>query len=401
MELTKQQGKALRAVHTWYAGDSDQRKVFRLFGYAGVGKTTIAKELAATVTGRTLFAAFTGKAAYVMRQAGCRDATTIHSLIYHVAERGNARLLELEEELAGETHEPTREQLELEIAEEKKRIKQPWFTLNPDSELAGAQLLVIDECSMVGEQMAEDLLTFDVPILVLGDPAQLPPVGSNGFFINEKPDVLLTEIHRQAEGNPIIQMATTVREGRRLEYGSYGDSEVITVDKFCEWRDQIDPATTQVVVGRNKTRQRANARLRSGLFGEQTAAETLVVPGEKLVCLKNDHKVGLLNGSIWIVENVLRQPGTFMQLTIRSPDTDDVLEVEAHEEYFMGSEPEGFVAKAAQHFDYGYALTCHKAQGSQWQNVVVVDESRIFRSNAQRWLYTAITRASEKVTVVR
>ncbi len=212
MILSPQQDDALVAVSRWLktAGTGRGGLVFRLFGYAGTGKTTLAQKIAEDVGGEVLFAAFTGKAAQVMRNRGCANARTIHSLIYRP--RG-------------------------EKAEEETGEMQPAFALNRSSEVKKAKLVIIDECSMVDEKLGLDLLSFGTPILVLGDPGQLPPVnsgeGGGGFFTEQAPDVMLTEIHRQARENPIIALAQDVREGGRPDYGRYGESRVIS-------RDDID-----------------------------------------------------------------------------------------------------------------------------------------------------------------
>ncbi len=140
---------------------------------------------------------------------------------------------------------------------------------------------MIDECSMVDGDLGNDLLSFDTPVLVLGDPAQLPPVKGGGFFTEAEPDVMLTEVHRQAADNPIVRLAMTVREGGRLEFGTYGDSRVIP-------RRAIDPQTVlaadQVLVGMNRTRRLYNGRIRE-LIGH---VDPMPAVGEKLVCLRND-----------------------------------------------------------------------------------------------------------------
>ena len=184
--------RALDAVGQWLRKGEPQ--VFRLFGYAGVGKTTLARHIAEGARGDAAFAAFTGKAALVLRSKGCVGATTIHSLIYNASEGADGA---------------------------------PSFTLNRDGPASRAGLIVIDECSMVDEELGRDLLSFGKPILVLGDPAQLPPVRGGGFFTAAEPDVMLTEIHRQAEDNPIIRLAGAVRRGEELPYGDYGAAKVI------------------------------------------------------------------------------------------------------------------------------------------------------------------------------
>ena len=385
------------------------QQVFRMFGYAGTGKTTLAQHLAQGVDD-ALFAAYTGKAAYVLRQKGCEGASTIHSLIYHTKEKGKAKLKELENMLAAllvelreegtpyEGHPRVRDLREM-IERERKALSRPTFTLNDDSVVRDVSLVVIDECSMVDGRMGEDLLSFGTKILVLGDPAQLPPVGGGGFFTEGvKPDVMLTEIHRQAADSPIIAMATKVRNQEKLDLGPYGNCRVV---------ERVGPeevlAADQLLVGRNKTRHSSNARMRH-LLGRD--ARMYPVEGDKLVCLRNNHDKGLLNGAVWHVYEVgaIQDERIYMTLAPDNMGPDDnLLEVEAHTHHFEGKEDAlpWWERKEAEEFDYGYAMTVHKAQGSQWDNVVLFDEAWCFREDRWRWLYTGITRAAEELTVVR
>lgn len=413
MDWSPKQQRALDDVGRWLRGGSNQQ-VFRLFGYAGTGKTTLAKHLAESA-GTVLFAAYTGKAAHVLRTRGCFGASTIHSLIYMPSEPGTQRIEELNERLDHTTNElaaeyraegvvdieaelskhPEVRQLRSEIEKERNAKKRPTFHLKLDSELADADLLVIDECSMVDEEMAHNLLSFGVKILVLGDPAQLPPVRGCGYFTDAKPDIILTEIHRQARDNPIIDLATQVREGRQLQVGKYGDSQVLLA-RDCNKDFYL--GHDQMLVGRNKTRRACNAEYRRllGRDGQPTP-----LPGDRLVCLRNNHDIGLLNGSIWEVESAQMPFQNRIVLGIKPLDgIGQAQEVVAHEQYFHGAEPPYFEVREAQCFDYGYVLTCHKAQGSQWDRVLILDESSCFKEHSDRWLYTAITRAAEKVTVV-
>jgi exodeoxyribonuclease-5 len=375
-------------------------------GYAGTGKTTLAKYLAEGV-GQVLFAAYTGKAASVMRRCGCTLASTIHQLIYLPANRSRARLLELEEKLWEVEHElpiddratdKTVLKIKREIETEKERLKRPAFTLNPDSPLQNANLLIIDEASMVDERMGGDVLSFDVPVLVLGDPAQLPPVRGGGYFTERKPDIMLTEIHRQAWDSPVLAMATRVRQGQLLDEGSYGDSLVMQGKPSQELVTSCD----QILVGTNETRRRCNSRMRSLLGHGARDERPLPVAQDKVVCLRNDHIEGLLNGTLWTVDEI--SPGvTDDRIIMTVHDEEHSTCVECHTHYFEGREKElpYWNIRDAQSFDYGYALTTHKAQGSQWPSVFVFDESWVFRGSAQNWLYTAITRASERVVVCR
>lgn len=405
MEWSQHQARALDAVAEWHRSSEEQ--VFRLFGYAGTGKTTLARHFAEQIDGTVLFGAFTGKAALVLRKAGCPNATTIHKLIYRPRDRSRRalselmeHLQELQQQLAAEEHEhpdghPEVVRLRQEIAAEEELLKRPSFVIDPESLVPDADLVVIDECSMVDEQMGEDLLAFGTKVLVLGDPAQLPPVFGTGFFTTHKPHVLLTEIHRQARDNPIIELASQVRNGEDIELGEYGESLVI------DWADvepQMALDVDQIIVGRNSLRRGTNARMRE-LLGR--TGTPFPLKGDKVVCLRNDHEVGLLNGAIWRVVDDHRELDEHIGLELRDPEGEQALVVEAHRGHFLGEKIPHWSRKDAQEFDYGYALTCHKAQGSQWRNILVFDESRCFRESRMNWLYTAITRASERIILVR
>lgn len=436
MKWSPQQDQALVAVADWLRDKSSP--FFYLAGYAGSGKTTLAKYFADSSPGQTSYAAFTGKAAYVMAQKGCHKASTIHSLIYHPKEKCRVALAQLNKEIAaltaalGETSDESDEadfdeamraavsaspeppsdrssselarltlrrrlrELEAKRVLERANLARPAFTLNLDSEVRFSSLIVIDECSMVDEQIGTDLLSFEIPILVLGDPAQLPPVGGGAYFTGQKPDFMLTEIHRQARGNPIIDLATRVRCGEGLPgVGSYGESRIVRAGSTGK-EDAL--AADQFLVGRNTTRHAGNRRYREllGMTGPWPN------PGDKLVCLRNNHDLGLLNGSLWNTLECEELDDDHLYLSLKNDEGIEV-ECEAHTAHFIGTETTDlpwYERKEAEEFDFGYALTVHKAQGSQWGNVFLVDESRCFRQHAKRWAYTAITRAAEKITIV-
>lgn len=411
MDWSPQQEAALKSVDAWLK-DPDGKQIFRLFGYAGTGKTTLARHLAEGVQGDVLFAAYTGKAASVLKENGVPNAQTLHSLIYRPKQQSAEHLAELEAELADLEQMRAEDaaeglpqdarkldrvnQLRGEIRKEGENLRRPDFSLNLESPLSAASLLVVDECSMVGEDMAEDILSFGVPVLVLGDPAQLPPVKGTGVFTNAEPDAMLTEIHRQARDNPIIHLATLVRNGEQLQPGNYGDSQVI-----ARANQEIALAADQIIVGRNKTRTATNRRMRD-LLGHSHSPFPL--KGEKLICLRNNKDHGLLNGTIHYTaeDSPLPGPEEFVKLILeRDPYN---LELFAHREHFNG-DPDDIPYRQrlnAQEFTFGYSITCHKSQGSQWDNVMVIDESSAFRQKGvpQKWLYTAITRAAERITII-
>jgi exodeoxyribonuclease-5 len=400
MSWSPQQAAALDMVAEFLRDPS--RQTFYMAGYAGTGKTTLAKHIAQQSNGRTVFCAFTGKAAHVMRRSGCPDASTIHSLIYHTHEKSKNRLHELRDQLTKLEAAENKDadlitQVKRQIEKERERLKQPAFRLNDESPITGAGLIVADEVSMLDERMARDLLSFGIKTIVLGDPAQLPPVKGSGYFTNREPDVMLTEVHRQAKDNPIIAMATEVREGRTLEVGTYGDSRVLA-DPSTEEKTSITLSADQLLVGRNATRQRSNKwfRLQNGRM------DPLPLEGDKVVCLRNDHEVGLLNGGLWSVEYRVSVTEAEVAMTLVSEDDPGTkVDVNAHAAPFLGQEQamDWRERLQAQEFDYGYAMTVHKAQGSQWRHVAIVDEWTW--SGRQAWLYTALTRAQDKVTVFR
>ena len=362
-EWSPEQVEAIDRVGRWLKAGEPQ--VFRLFGYAGVGKTTLARHVAESARGETAFAAFTGKAAMVMRANGCAGATTIHALIYRASEGAEGA---------------------------------PTFTLNEDGPASRAGLIVIDECSMVDAELARDLLSFGKPILVLGDPFQLPPVKGGGYFTESAPDVMLTAIHRQAADNPIIRLSQIVRSGGELPEGAYGETRIVR-------RGAIDAAEVlaadQVLVGVNRTRRAYNKRMRD-LNGFK---EPLPVAGDRLVCLRNDRTKGLINGGLWRVEALGGMQKDFVRMTVRPEDEGaaKAVKVAVLKHFFEGTEGELAypLRRESDEFDYGYALTVHKAQGSQWDDVMLFDESFAFREHRARWLYTGLTRAAKRLTLVR
>jgi exodeoxyribonuclease-5 len=386
MKWSPQQEKALADVTAWLKSDE---QVYRLFGYAGTGKTTLAKHLSEGVK-NVWFGAYTGKAAYVLRQKGCLGATTIHSLIYTPASKSAERLKAMQEEYAEMAEGAAKQELKKKIVEETAAMRRPIFTLNTESPLRDADLVIIDECSMVDERMGIDLLSFGCKVLVLGDPAQLPPVRGGGYFTEHKPNILLTEIHRQAKGDPIVDLATTIRTGGCVKLGTYGDSEVI---RKGDLTPSVAMGVDQIIVGMNRTRHKINARVRT-LLGHN---DHLPVVGDRLVCIRNNHELGLLNGSLWTVEELYNMADPLCFLV--KADSGEMVDVEAHRSLFEGSEPEWYERRDANEFEFGYALTCHKSQGSQWDSVLVMDESAVFKSNARRWMYTAITRAAKRVVI--
>ena len=371
MQWGNQQQHALDQIGKWVK-DPKSKQVFKLFGWAGTGKTTLAKHVADSFGGSVMYAAYTGKAALVLRSKGCEGASTIHSTIYRF----------WQDERSGKFG----------------------YSFNLDSDLTMTDLLIVDEVSWVDSKIGRDLESFGVKILVLGDPDQLPPIKGEGYFTTGQPDVMLTDIHRQAGESPIIRLSVEAREGRRLVPGMYGNCEVIlrqNVDK--DRMGEIALAADQILCGMNATRKGFNARIRQLKGRQGDIYPWLPVEGDRLVCLKNNHDRNLLNGGLWDVTG-LYDMSENVNLAVTSLDNVETVEemITVPPEFFQGtdSELDWRILKNFDQFTYGYCLTVHKAQGSEWPHVLLSDESSVFKENARKHLYTGITRASEQLTLI-
>ncbi len=363
-EWSREQAEAIDKVGRWLKAGEPQ--VFRLFGYAGVGKTTLARHVAEGAHGETAFAAFTGKAALVMRANGCAGATTIHALIYRASEGAEGA---------------------------------PTFTLNADGPASRAGLIVIDECSMVDAELARDLLSFGKPILVLGDPFQLPP----------------------GQGRRLFHRKHARRDADRDPSSGRGQSDHPPVaDRPLRRRVEGGRLRRHPHRPPRRDRRGAGARRRPGAGRRQPHAPRLQpadaraqrlspsrcrLVGDRLVCLRNDRTKGLINGGLWRVEALGGVQKDFVKMTVRSEDEGSAkaVKVAVLKNFFEGTEGEltPLVRRQSDEFDYGYALTVHKAQGSQWDDVMLFDESFAFREHRARWLYTGLTRAAKRLTLVR
>ena len=342
-----------------------RKPVFRLFGPAGTGKTTVARVIARAIGGKVMFAAFSGKAASVLRGKGCQGATTIHSLIYTPHADAKGKLT---------------------------------FTLNEDSPIRDARLLIIDECSMVDARMGRDLESFGVPILVLGDKAQLPPISGTGYFTNHPADFELTQIHRQADQDPVIQLANAARTGNMISRGVFGISKVISA-KELDYQEVLD--ADQVLAGTWPRITYLNARIRQ-ILGRPYG---IPVTGDKLVCRKNDLGKGVLNGELWFIKEITGTKNGKVDMILRSETSDRSVSVRVDIACFTVSSRDDLDAlkiraKDLDVFTFGNVLTVHHAQGSEWDRVVLFDESKYFVEDRNKWLYTGITRAAKSLTIV-
>jgi exodeoxyribonuclease-5 len=344
---------------------------------------------------------------------GCYGAKTIHSAIYKPMSELREEAKRLRRWLDGDISEIAKSEalrqwgtsdpreLAQRLAALRKNIEAGPNWILRDELKPEPDLIIVDECSMVNEALARDLMSFGIPIIVIGDPYQLPPVKGAGYFIAAEPDAMLTEVHRQALGSPVTRMATTVRMGSAwaLKLGTYGESRYL--------RASVDEATglildaDQILCGTHKTRRAYNARIRAarGFTGD------VPMRGEKVLCCRNNHMLGLLNGSLWTIKSCVPAKGShgYLYADIEPFDGGEVIShVKMHAEPFACREVFPEDRFDANEFDWGYVLTVHKAQGSQWPHVALINDGWSGADNfLDHWLYTAITRAQERVTIIK
>lgn len=362
MELSEDQQKAYWKIANFIANDKPKSQL-SLGGYAGTGKTTLIKEIienfpAELRVPKITVLSLTGKAVSVLQSKNI-DAATIHSTIYYPPDEDRKQSL---------------------IWRRKPKIR--------------TDIIIVDEASMVSDQLYKDLIAFHKPILWVGDHGQLEPVGKNpGLMLD--PDIRLEKIHRQAQGNPIIALADEVRKGAAPTLVKLPDSDKVVIKKKRDLTIDELVESDQIICALNGTRVKINNYVR----GLQNKPQGKVVEGDKMICLKNNRKEGLFNG--------------MQGLVLDCKDREAYYEVEIKLD--TGGRFHGCIAKAQinllkglseydeerpylTHWDFGYAITCHKAQGSEWNDVLVIDEPMKFKLwSMNRWRYTAITRAAEKL----
>jgi exodeoxyribonuclease V len=325
-----------------------------LHGLAGTGKTTVLSEVARDVP-QAILCTLTGKAASVLRRKTGLMASTIHAAFYKLVDKTNDRL--------------GREKLHFEPTYGRGSLAD--------------KIVLIDECSMINHGLAADIMRTGAKIVACGDPGQLAPVEGQRFF--NEPDIILETIHRQAMESPIIRQAHAVRHDRI--YKDDGDFRFIKRGLT----DQEIFSADVILCYTNDTRRVANAHARAVRGFWQSWPQ----PGEPVMCLKNAPAFGVFNGAVYALEVPFVEGDTSIQI-----DVDGVSTVIPWVHFAGLKNCVPAHVEATTGFDFGYAMTVHKAQGSEWPNVVLIDE---YHKAIERreWLYTAITRASERITVTQ
>lgn len=384
MDLSNDQKQALDKIMSWYR-DPDKKQYLSVGGYAGTGKTTLIAILRANLNQENKklkvgFASYTGKAARVLRTKLIENDViypidfvgTIHSLIY-------SPILNTRQEIIG--------------WQPKEKIER--------------DLIIIDEASMVDDLIWQHLIDYKVPILAVGDHGQLPPIRGS-FNLMQKPDLVLTQIHRQAKLNPIIDVSVQARKRGMIEIQRYSD----LVQKFSmnstENKEILDSMLTSyntdtlVICGYNHTRIKLNNHIRAAL-GIETAEP---VYNDRVICLRNNYEKNIFNGMLGTIINIRRKNDDWYEAEIEMDGEDEayngliaVTQFNSNTALNYGDKRLSLIK--GDLFDFGYALTVHKAQGSQAQRVILLEErfSKMSDEEWRRWLYTAVTRAVEELYI--
>lgn len=335
-----------------YLGD-DEPGQFSMQGYAGSGKTTVLAEVARGLP-QAILCTLTGKAASVLRRKTGLQVSTIHAAFYKLDE----------------------------VAKDKRGKPVLRFTTIHDCNQLADKIILIDESSMISHELARDIINTGARIVACGDPGQLPPVTGARYFSHA--NVTLQTIHRQALESPIIRQAHRVRQ----EQPYRDDGEAFQVLKRGLTDAEIMQADV-ILCHTNATRYAANLHARNVRGFIQPTPQI----GEPVMCLKNAPQFGIYNGAVYSLA------APFLQ-----GDADIVIDVDGTMTRIPWVTFEGVRSAVPQHvepltsFDFGYAMTVHKAQGSEWSNVVLIDEY-FRRQERTSWLYTAITRAMEKIII--
>lgn len=359
LTLTDEQQHAVDRIVSW-AQSRPFGQHLTMGGLAGTGKTTLIRYVhdelrnlgMAPVVGTP-----TGKAAHVLQRKGI-FARTLHSMIYEC--------------IGSDSHgQPIFEFLGLED---------------------GTPILIADEASMVNARLHADIMRTGVPVLYVGDYGQLPPVGDDPGIM-AAPDIVLREIHRQAQGNPIVQLAHHFREGGTARSFD-ADGGHVTICPRVDYDEAF--AHDALLCGRNATRSAFNRYYLSLRAGIDLDCETLTEGQEfDAICLRNNRRARIFNGMCGRMR-VLREPSASDRFPAEfRPDGDDrVIELMVDGSLIHGRTSEGY-QRDLDLFDLAYVLTVHKAQGSEWDRVTVLDEAFGTDADKARWRYTAATRAKE------
>jgi len=369
-------------------------------GYAGTGKTFLISEIRKELhkirsLTNVAFVTFTGKASSVLRNTlnenralfGDDYIGTIHSLIYKPLFKYNKEL--------------------------KKQIIVGWEKRESDE--INVDIIFVDEASMISKNLWNDLKSYIRTIIAFGDNGQLPPI-EDSFSLLKFPDFQLTDIQRQLETSPIIKLAHHVRTGGSIPPNKRYSKEVFKLswtDPRCrKIFDNIEFDENIILLcGFNHSRVVLNKMIRDKLGYNNLEP----YPNERVICLKNNHKTKLMNGQIGTVIWFMAEFKNGFRITI---DVDgEIYECLTADSQFgkvnydiYEKSPEKTklwkeavsIGYDVDFFDYGYAISVHKSQGSEWEKVVLFEQRSQYWNDQMyaKWFYTAITRARKKLFII-
>ena len=402
LQLSDDQRNAVDSLINWY-GQSCPNQYITLGGYAGTGKTTTIGVFKEQIdkfneqqdqsidlnfdfeieSGKKLditYLAPTGKAALQLRKRVKGDVVfigTIHSYIYRPSLDKNGNLT--------------------------------GFVLDGTAiDNCPPDLIVVDEASMVQEELHNDLSSFNIPIIYVGDHGQLPPVKSDHFNLMTNPEIRLETIHRNAGG--IAEVAEKVRKMEQLSYGKLKEN-VFKVRQSDNNKAVLDilyhPSPDRmVIVATNLYRTSLNKTVVKYLRNvlQNKTPDNVPIEGDRVICLRNNRKLGIFNGMVGTIEKIKDRSKDHYDMIFK-PDCDEAIKVEKVSKHFFlnadGREPKGIFPKnIGERFDYAYAITCHKSQGSEADEVVVFGNGFGDSTFRARWMYTAYTRAIKQLYIV-
>ena len=382
--LSDLQNKAMKLIRDWYTTFNVKRKPYYvLAGIAGSGKTSIVNYLLEEMNiENAVTVAYTGMAASVLMRKGNKNSSTFHRLVY------NTKVIEDEE------------------TKKKKFITE----LKSKEELEMIDLIIVDEYSMLPDNLIDDVLSFNKPVLFLGDPLQLPPIyGENRL----KYDFFLDEPHRQALDNPILAIANYARTQQfdKIKIGTYGDK--VRVFSSIDFDEESLLNSDQIICCKNKTVNSMNKFIRNEYLGYK---DNMIRENEKIMCIANNWGVtnkdglSLVNGLIGNATQVSIKPkAQFYEVDFTPAFTDTFESVIIDKLKFENKESNSTVdlfrspiletVVKANEFVYGYAITCHKSQGSEFPYVTFMPEV-LSKKDYHKIFYTGVTRASEKLDII-
>jgi exodeoxyribonuclease-5 len=395
IDFTPDQQGALDAILAWYRYDNGQP--LTLGGYAGTGKTTLVGQLERFLPRkRIIYCSFTGKAVSVLASKLPPGATvsTLHRLLYHPQPSTVCKVSGERTPEGGycSVHLPGPMDSKTSPPKPCSTVQRLDWSSKVDP-LRDFDLVVADEASMIGDKLWADLIGWGTPVLAVGDHGQLPPVKSQ-YNLMENPMIRLERIHRQAIGSPIIQLSMIAREAGMIDVGEYGPGvRKVRPGQIGEVEIDSD-AGDLVIVGYNRTRNMLNDQMRA-----RYGRSGLVTAGDHVICLRNNYEAGVFNGMRGRVLNVGDAYANGDSVFINVKLDDGEYAGEAFLPQFGAPKTRNEAGRWYGLWDFGYALTCHKAQGSQARRVVVIEED-VPGSEYRRWLYTAVTRAEEELVLV-